>query len=788
MPLYQDFQTYDPLEKVGPKGYERATRIVNYLRTCMVHIIDIKKAKINKQYLFGVQDMTEIKKMFKDPAKSGVNFHQFVIMEKIRNVLIEEDEENGIEFRLQSTDSLATNEKERDLELLSNRGWIEPLMTGVNQMMGLPPFNMNNDKSLFNGNVDQFDKMGLDSNNKEDINYFFMQHYRLLHEMVGEEPINYFLKYNDMQDLLAAFYNDVIASKAITSRAFVNEVSGSQDIKYLAPENVRALPGQRRDYKDAVALEFVEKMTVMDMIKVIGSDFDFETDMANLLAAVNGQGDLKYTGISEGKQQIFGTPGTTIPYSEFMKTYVSVGYIEWKEINASTHLVWRSKGTGRLGLKPIAYGTPEKPDSIYKKDCRYYETTYKAYYLATGNLDCKLYKYGQLSYQQVSGAEDEYSNFSIMISQEYGKSAMEICIPFIDLLEKAMKKLEYMIVRAKPPGRMWSYESLLTMSKSMFPGIPVNVAINKLMATFTDMSNEMYAIPTVNGQPVGGGGAMNYDLPHGLSQNIKEFQGLAEWCEQKIMDKLGITALRAADNVNEKDGLGLQEKSTAYSQKATAYMPRMVSRMVKNIGIRILSFTQDIIEFGDKNTIPYKFLLQALGDNTMIELGHLKKVAFHRYNIFVEGIGSAADKREAAAIAQMALSKGDITLEQWLLFKSVSSPRKAIAVLAYQKKVNDRIKNQQQQQVQDGNMQLEQARHKNKMEEINTEGKLGIDREEVRGKYLVKGQEVTADGAIEKQREKIDAEPNIIDKKNEGKIAQDTVKNSLASTQPILAK
>ena len=774
----RDLQEYDPSKKTGKEGYERAVKVVRYLRMCLKPVVDRKRAEKNKSYLFGVQDMSDVKKMFKEPEKSGVNFLQCAVMEKYRNVLIAEQEDTGIQFRLQSTDPLATNEQQMDLELLQNRGWIEPMMSGLNKMVGLPPFKMSNEKDLFNGNVDEFDKMGLNPNNSQDLNYFFAYHYRLLHEMVGEEPVNYFIKYNELSEMIPAWYNDIIAVKCCCGRAYVNEITGAIDYRYLAPENVSSIPGIRRDYKDASAIDVQQTISVGDMIKLIGNEFDFVRDMNLLLQAVNKVGGTSFTGLLDGKNLYFGTNSNSMmQFADFMLFNINIGYIEWKEINASSHNVWRS-AAGRLGVKPVNYYEPEKPNSKYERDCRYYETTYKAYYINTGQYEVPLFKYGPLNYQMIAGAEDEYSNFSIFISQEYGKSAIEVAMPFIDPYEKAMKKLEYMIVRAKPPGRMWSYESMLTMAKGMFPGIPVEKAINNLMIRFNGMSDELYAIPTVNGNPTGGGGQMNYDLPHGLSQSVMQFRDLAQWYDGLIMDKIGISPLRAAYQPGEKDGLGLQQQSTAYSEKATAYMHRMVTRLVKNIAIRTLSYTQDIIQFGDKNTLPYKFLLQALGDSTMEELNHLKKVCFHRYNIFVEGMASQQDKREAEMMAMQALQNKEISYEQWLLIKSCASPKKAIMVLAYEKKRLDRVRQEEQQAAAQAQSALEDKRHANKMQEITAEGQLGIQREDRRGMWLNKVAETNGQMAIEKQSDKLSVEPQIQAQKSEAKINEAIAANA----------
>lgn len=750
----------DPAEKKGEKGYLRAQRIVTHMRQSMVDIVDRQRARENKSYLFGLQDMREIKEMFRDPKKAGIKFWQLATMEKMRNVIIAEEENNGLHFELKAVDATATNKKVQDQLLIQNRGWIDATMTQINKAMGLPAYNMLKEKGLFSGNVDQMDKMGLDSSNLQDLNYFFTQHYRLLEEMVGEEPVNYFIQYNELDEMIPLLLNDAMAVKACALQSYVSETSGAVEYKYIAAENIKAVPGKRRrDYKDASALGYEQSMSIQDFIKLVGNDFDYERDMPELLRAVNSNVQEPYTGILIGTKIYYGTPERCIDYGNFLRYQVSVGYIEWKEMDASAHKFTKNNKKGQFGLRPTSVTGELSANSTYEKDVRYCETTYKSYYLSFGAFSQRLYKWGKLTYQPTEGAEDEYSGFSIIVNQEIGKSAVEVAMPWVELVEKAFKKMEWMIVRAKAPGRGLNYESMLDIGRALFPGKPPGEQINAVMAMFAESSNEIFTLPKVNGQVIGGGSQSNYDIPNGVSKAVMDFKMIVDWATEKIMDSIGISPMRSVYQPGERDAVGLQEGVNNYSEKATQYLHKMIVRTVKNVGIRTLAFVQDIIEFKDVNSLPYKFLENAVGEGTMAMLKGMGNTRFHRYGIFVRGLNNAADKQQQRAILLQALGKGDINYEQYLLISDIDSPKKAMMVLAYEKLRTERVNQQNQMQTIQAQQQLEDKKHSNKMAEIQLEGTLGNERENTRGYWYAKGQEIAASAKLLDTNQKLNNSP-----------------------------
>src|SRR5207244_865370 len=174
------------------------------------------------------------------------------MMEKYRNILIAERDKAGVKVGLNSIDpTVVEADKKHDRDLLANRKTIEAAISTLNAKIGEPPFKVK--KELFKGNIDQFDEIGLNDEEDEDLNYFFATFWRLLQEIKGELPLNHFFLHNKVAGNITKWCNDILAKKAIAGQVYLNQQSGAVDIKYLAPEQVRVIWGENQDFSDAQA-------------------------------------------------------------------------------------------------------------------------------------------------------------------------------------------------------------------------------------------------------------------------------------------------------------------------------------------------------------------------------------------------------------------------------------------------------------------------------------------------------------------------------------------------------
>lgn len=775
------------------KDYQWADRLISNFRMYWQHLVDPREAKEGMDIILSIYNMENVMKMFKNPKKMGMEFLPIAIMEKIRNILVGERVKAGISVSLDAIDPTAESERKSDKDLLMHRREIEGMISVLQQQIGLPEYKMESEekvtgKSPYKGNVKLFDDLGLDETSGYQVSYFFKVWFKLLHEMRAQDIVNYFIEYNEMKENVDRWCNDIMGKKCIAGQAYVNEISGAIDNKYIAPERVRLIPGKRPDGRDGVCIGYEDSITVSDVIKRIGNDFDWQTDMAALITAVNYSNKREFTGIWDGSDCMYGSqvankPNSICQWNDFLNFKVELGYIEWKTFNAAAYKIGKDwHGNLRYIAKPPR--TESSDDSKYVKESWYTEVTYRSYYLATSTLTQRLIKFGPLYHQTIEGSEDEYSNFSIFFKKEAGPSIAKVAKPWIELAQESFTKFRWMVRKAKPKGRAYNYESLIKVASKMINEGSNKEKIHGVIKMFEEGINEIFTIPEVNGEKVGGGVNPNYDLPNGLDPTALSFKQIVDWCAEAIKNDLGINDIREAYSPKPNDGLRLQMASLEQSRNATNYMSEMIDSVLRQFAKYNLLLVQDIVRY--KDSLPYNFLKRALGETAIKDIKELDGVAIHRYGIFVNSFATYTERQRVLAETNEAWRAGEISYESKMLIDSINDYRKAAYIMAFEKTKAKREKEQEVAQLHANAMQVEQTKHQNKMQEIQLEGELDIKARQIQGYYYYQAQIAIAQSREDIQQMKQDGKPVEIDLKKQAKIEEQRAQKSLEVSQSLV--
>lgn len=787
MLYFEEYLQTDPKKKTI--GW--ANRMITNFRMYWKPLVDHKSSKANMDIILSRYDMANVMKMFKDPNKLGMEFIPISVMEKVRNILIGESFKAGLSANVKALDPVADNQRKKDAKLLENRKSTEEILSFLQESIGLPEYNLKNEKKIngekpFHGNLEMFDDLGLDSDNPQDRGYFMKAWHKLRHEMDAKEIVNGVIKYNELEDHLEDWYNDIMAKKAIARQAFVSDITGAQEVKYLAPDHIRHIPGKRKDGKDSVCLGIEEPSTIGELIKKIGNDLDIEQEWRYMVNAINFNHGTNFSGIWNGRDVLYGNnKGNLLSYTDFLNFKVNVGYIEFKHFDQLTFKKGVDvNGNLRYYEKSADY-MPSDEESGYKKDKWYNEYTYKSWYLPTSTYSQRLYKFGKLFHQVIEGAEDEYSSYSIAFRKVTGPSVAEIARPWIEIAQECFTKFRWMVRRSKPKGRSYNYEGLVQIAKHMIREGNTKEQIASVIQMFEEGINEIFTIPKVNGNRIGGGISPNVDLPNGLDATAIQFKDIIDWAVGKIKEDLAINDIRDAYSPKTNDVYKLQQATLESSRNATAYMPAMVEGLMRDTAKHILATTQDIVYY--KDSLAYSFLLNMVGNAPLESIEELGKIALHRYGIFVNSMTTYQQRQDILRDTSVAFNNGEIGYEIKILIDSIEDFSKAAYVLAYEKQRGIKLKQQEVAQAQQNAMAVEAQKHGNKMEEINAEGMWRWKAVDRQGFWYFKGHQddnqtkVTATEMRNEQHRE-----SIIDKTDQT-IRQKAAERNLASSEPLQA-
>jgi hypothetical protein len=766
---YPDFRELDP----NKKNEDWGNRIITQLRMKWRRLVPWERYDVNSGYLYGEQSNEATKAMFMDAQKTNIDFEPQKPMEKIRNILSAEIESEDIQIEVKATDPSSIQERDNDKELLSNRSDTEELLSHLGATINMPAYNMADEnklsgKDVFNGNIQKFDDMGLDESSTEDRNYFFETFYKLRHEAGLDNVIMNLFKFNETDKHLSSMVNDMMKVKSCALRAYVDEVNGAVSVEYLRPHEVFAIPGQRKDFKDAMAIGTERDVTVMQLIRRLGSSFQMKRDYNWLLSAINTRYGHSYSCIGYGENDILygewrDNKNCFLDMETLYNFKVGIGYIEFKTNDGKAYKVSnRQNNKLQPRVYPMRVNDVLSENSKFEKVSHYYESTYKSYYLIIGPTSQKLFKFCPLPYQYVEGTNDEISNFTICAYKDEGPSIVDVCRPHIKILEKAVKKYEYLINKAKESGYAINMSSLVALAEQLTTE-DKKVDPMDLLKTMNDGPNMLYSTDV----SMGGNGIPIQELKNGMTAAVAEFRQIYLNCLADINDQVGISPLRDAYAPQPREVAELQQQSLASSINATRYIDRSIMYVFSSIAVRMVSYVQDIVKFKDINSLSYDFLDKLVGEETLLDIKSMGDASPHRYGIFVEPFTRKIDRAEIKQWTNVAFQQGKITLDQMIMVNSIESPKRAYMALSYMQRKQDQQAMQLQQQKAQLDQQGAQAKHQMDMELLQTKIQGDIQAKNVEGEWYYKAQVGAAEARKEATEEKIAADKEKqVDKHN----------------------
>lgn len=738
---------------------------VTYLRRDWRPIVTTDYYRNMKGKLLSAQDLTSTVKIYftDEDFLKNTKFQPLPVMEKPRNILIDQARETGIKPYINSVDPSAKKHKEQDLFRLQTKGLMEAQVNQQRKKVGNAiPFKM--DDKEFNGNVPEFDKMGLNPQDPSDVAFFFDTYYKLNYEGYAETAVMAYLGINRVDEDIPRYINDIMAVKVICKQDYVSPATGQIITKYLQPNQVYAIFGNNRDATDAAVRGWERQIPVQELLSLLGNSFNFDRDWLHLIQAINYGSNQKFDGFVKGGisynmmdvlnplQENIDTPIKDEPIANllnfddmFTNTYnykVFFGYIEWEQ--PCVHTEKRNTITGQRFTVDNTFIPSEK--SQYTKEEWGYFTTKTSNYIATGSQSQKLYNYGDLYMMRTKGNDDEYSAGTISIIREEGLSAVAIAEMYIDIANYAYYKMLWAVHRSKPDVWSYSYESIREVAMKMTQNVTqgTNVpqtagafgdAINKLIDMFDKKLMMLHTYPIVDGEVVGGGGLPHQKIPGGLDMIVEQLRmGILEWAENQIGDKLGLSGLAAANAPNPRDGLKLNELYLRQSRAATGYIPRMIDASFRHTASLILLYIQDILNF--KETLAYKFLLNLVGDEAVEAIESIgNEEAPHRFAIYATSYSNAPDKQTQLQEAMIAFQNGNITFVEYQLIKNIDEPRVAAKTSAYFQEKAEKRKEAQAQQAQQFEMKKQQQEQQAlfALEKMKADGRIQQQRIQTNG-------------------------------------------------------
>lgn len=799
--------------------------VTRFVRMNWVPLISQEEAERGMAYLLGYQSMQPIESLFQNLTRinldndnatiynglgqairptnkndgqllhhmNNVGFKSLPIWEKRYNVLISEMKKMGVVLDVRSTDPTSTAKRKFDKNLIENKKEIESFVNYIYTSIGQAPYRMKDHEARFgekqgNGNIDKFDSMSMNSSDPADVDFFMNFFHKLKEEIAVQDIIEYVSSDNQWELEIEKWVRDIVAKKACCATSFVSNTTGKITTRYLAPETVYIYGGgNRQDFNDANAKGYERKVSIKEMLEIIGNSFDMEKEWSRLLQAITYTSQIEFTGVKPsyrgfvtGNMSFVGN-GKNYSYNDFMALRVAIGRIEINSQNEETF--------GDVSGKPEGfYENNQSPDGKYPSKARWETPTYKAYYIVVSQMDQILFDFGELEYQDILGATDMNVWSTIVTYKGVGDSLTIQSAQIVDRVNEAWYKFIYEMRRAKPRGRGYNFRAMMERLMTSFPntGISDGNRFMKVLEMVESSANEVWDFPIgQDGKEIMmQGNQLNYDIPGGMSEESMLWWKIMMDNLQYLDDMIGLAPLREGNPGNPRDSMNNQFKALEYSQAATYYIPDMLTYLFEQLAVKANFFAQDIITYKDYNTMAYKALEDAVGEETLATIEELGKTAMHRFGIYVESLNQEPLRQKVDALIALDVQKGTITTAESLLVNDEKSPKKAYITLAYfeqrNRKLAEKSQQDQAQQASIAAQTIEQMKQKTEM---------------VKGDYLVMVAKIQAEatqnahitnqqGGITKTLIKTRADAEQITQEAMLDLHAEQVKNNTAQNQP----
>lgn len=800
------------IDEVDPakKTYGWASNCITSIRINGTALKNALQARENRAIMYSMQPLLKVKDSFDDEDfKKAVDWLPVPVLEPILNSIVEDMVKRPPKAELRAEDPTAMNEKKEDIDLLTNRGILEKDRTELQQRAFGPDSQYKMPYDKFNGNVEQFDKMGLDENDPDDVNFYEINYQRLWYEIGGQSLINNVLKTNQFdKSTLRRLVKDIFWAKAICVQVLVDQVTGAIKNRYIDPQTAYGIFGESNDGKDDVARYWQDSVSPLEFMQMVGNDFDFQRDWKQLLWAINWCNNQKFTGFIRGGVSYdccsdsawmdnMGCAGVQnqnfLNWTNAYKYKVFVGYVEWKTWEATSTKVINKNNPDYVEYVDYQYELKKKQAKEgYEKTSNLQQQWYCSYFLATSTITQYIYKFQKVYYQNISGANDEYSNGTLCYYQEEGKSAVEIAQVYLQLVNFCYYRMMWIIYKAKPDADEFIWEELTQLASTVkreFPQAGTNAVAPKIETVINDLIKQMRqkhvrirTYPRVDGkpQPIQ---PIERQGTGGIDPIAIAMQGILTWAEQQIASKIGINLMRIGANPPSRESNDSENRTLEASYATTGYFYRMIQYLKEHIAITTLNYSTDILQY--KDSLPYKWIQQIMGNESFAALNALGKVSAHRFGIYIEDYNAEQDKQRLMQAADIALSQKTLTLTQWAIVCQSENPRLGFKILSYlELKAKKRERNQalQDMQIQD---QMAQKQHDRLMEQLTFERETKVMVANIDANSFIASAQVNKESKINVQELKEAGAVPKEEAKTQGKIRHEQAKANIEAQQPL---
>lgn len=717
-----------------------------------------------RQYANGTQSPEIYRVMFDPQFKKGeylgINFENIpAIIPRFRQKLIADIQKIPVEIKATAIDPVANDKRNLDklrlkiqpiidekLAQLSKKiGYDTPIKSGLSSKVLKSPIPTMQNGDQAQGQAQPAFDMNFDFSDDQELALYMDKsagYYSQDVEIAQELTIQALNQLNEIENIKQLLIEDAIDYGRAACRVYCDKYSGLPSIQYLDVRNVMVIDTWQKDLKKAECWAISPLVSLSELLRTIGDCLTVDDVRQIYDFAVKTYGYVDSIGIAYPYWNNLN--GRKFNATDFDVIKVPMTYIELRSPNSDVYEQSTTRyGDTKLKKKEYYYQPPE--DSQYNKKKRetWYDCIYKGYYIQGIE---KVYDFGMLNNMVREQGTEQLTPYSLIYWRFDDRSLTERMIPHTNNIIVDWLKIQYMVLKALPPGVMWN----VSVMQDIVLGDGGKITALEVAKMFAQTGSGYYNSRDEEGNQL----LANANAPHMEMKNGIDAQVLMGFWQsirnemQMISEVIGLNEFTNAATPNTDALVGIQKMAVLNSQDARYYLQYGMKKLMENCATRTSLMIQQIAKYSPS---AWNMIKNMVGSVNTAVIESMEEIPNHSFAIYLEDTMTELEKQEVKQFLLQAYSQGKLDLSDILQIYWIKNYKLLARLLNL--KYSKRQAQQIQMQAAGLQMQQQQSQRTEQLEILlkNIDAKRSIDTAEMTGKYNLLQEELKQTGDLNRK-------------------------------------
>ena len=632
------------------------------------------------------------------------------IIPKFVDVVVNGMNDRLFDVKAYAEDAMSQSQRSKYQDMIQGQAAAKDILQIVQKETGADPFVMNPD------DLPKTD---------EELNLYMQLKYKPAIEIAEEEAINTIFAENHYNDVRKRVdYDLTVLGIGCTKHEFLQ--GAGVEIKYVDPANIVYSYTEDPHFKDCFYWGEIKTLPITELMKIDQSLTKEDLEEISKYS----QSWYDYYNVAQFYENDI-----------FYRDTVTLMYFNYK---TTKKVVYKKKILENGGTKVIEKDDQFNPPVEMMEEGRFekMEKTIDVWYEGVMVMGTNILLKWELAENMVrpkSAQQHALPNYIAVAPRMYKgviESLTRRMIPFADLIQITHLKLQQVISRVVPDGVYIDADGLNEVDLGTGNAYNPEDALRLYFQTGSvigrsytqDGDYNQGKIPIKELQSSSGASKTQM-----LISNYNHYLGM-------IRQVTGLNEARDASTPDPNSLVGLQKLAALNSNVATRHILEGSLYIYRSLAEAITYRVADILQYADFKDD----FANAIGKYNVSILNQIKDLYIYDFGIFIEIAPDEEQKAQLEANIQMALSKGDINLEDAIDIREIKNIKLANQLLKVKRKA---LQEQQQQQAMQA--QAMQAQQALKSQEMKQQMTMQAQQAEMQGKMQLKQAEIAFE--IEKQ-------------------------------------